>query len=275
MAPQKKSYLTVAALALVAKTAVLGVLSGLAVDAGASKPCSPDPAVPCVSPPPPVRVARIPPSDLADVVGRDLSVQRLEFLGHVGLYSGTDAARAAYAAPTSTYWLTRTISDRIYEMLDDGRGITANPFSDFKERSNFWGSFYFNNWSARPAQRPCVRVRGTYDSRLTECVSNSLAVDAENQPAKVIAILRAHAIYSGGATYTLSPIVRETEISVDLIDSLLPQYLLPPVRGQYRCDTFITSVFDTAGLRRQIDYVGGQPGAITESLYRRGSGGKL
>jgi hypothetical protein len=261
----RKTYLTACALALVAKVAVLGTFASISSDAGASKPCSPDPAVPCVSPPQPIKLPKALPSDLADVVGRDLNFGNLEFLGHIGLFSGTLANKQATGYKP---WIDYTENDgkrtaypdRVFEMLDNPSGINISTVADFQSRTSYWGSFYYKDWSSRPGVKPCVAITGSVVSTSSYCDQ------AFTIPAKVLAVSRAVYISRIGATYTQTPFVREAkgEMRVGYTTTFSA-----PIKGQYRCDTFIGAVFRSAGLREQVDYVVGTPAALTQSLYRR------
>jgi hypothetical protein len=60
------------------------------------------------------------PKKTGDVLGRDLNIKGLGWIGHVGMWSG----------------------GAVIEVLNEEKVIQINKLSNFKERSNYWGARY-------------------------------------------------------------------------------------------------------------------------------------
>lgn len=146
------------------------------------------------------------PHDSGDVVGRDLDYGKvLGPVGHVGLWDGNNVTEAMF--DTST-----------------GNAIEEISLSQFKAASRYWGA-------ARPKIPKGLLWEQCY--MLSCSVTNDS--NYSNVDARTAIARRARQIMAIGADYTIFP--ENTAVAY-------PSYNgRPPLRGRYRCDTFIIDVY--------------------------------
>ena len=148
------------------------------------------------------------PRDKSDIVGRDLNVVGLGSLGHVGLWTG----------------------DRVIEALHQTPAVVQNTLQDFKSRSSFWGTVYYPEWNSLSTRWMPTRIRPPY-------------TDNKLFTAKEAALQRARLIQLIGAEYTL--FYRPNIAVVRECSGLLCS---GPIKGKYRCDTFVKDAYIEAGV---------------------------
>ncbi len=146
------------------------------------------------------------PQDQSDILGRDLNVPGLGGIGHVGLWTG----------------------DRVIEALDQTPAIVQNTLQNFKSRSNYWGAVYYPNWNRLPAVTLPSQIWIPY----TYVVYS----------AKAAAVRRAVLIQQIGASYTVSPYIKEA-----FVQECHGLSCTGPTAGKYRCDTFVKDAYLKAG----------------------------
>jgi hypothetical protein len=232
-----KSYLTANALVFVAQAAVVIAAAAISEEASASKPCNPDPAVPCNAPPkktpvpgnisplvPIITGSR--PAAGGDIVGRDLGSTGLPYLGHLGV---------------STNFRPSELSDNNISILEMSSEHARNPkrisLAEFKAKAldsqrQYWGAVY-ENWGGPVSSYSSDPFAGGYDNS-----TGYYVLDIAISPVEAI-VSRALAIAEVlGNEYTLTaistPMRPASRVNRDRVD--------PPIRGIYRCDTF---AFDT------------------------------
>lgn len=143
------------------------------------------------------------PSSPGDVVGRDLDVSGVGFLGHVGIFDG----------------------DNVIEALNEGsNSIHINSLENFKSKTTYWGTAF-----------PKIPNGNAYYCFAEHCTN--FLLKPQGQVEKIsnrLAITRrARQAYLIGATYTLSP---------DYKSAWAGDYSHLPLRGKYRCDTFVFDI---------------------------------
>jgi hypothetical protein len=178
-----KSYLTANALVFVAQAAVVIAAAAISEEASASKPCNPDPAVPCNAPPKKTPVAprylKQPPQGKLDVVGRDLAVnEKIKFtgvgeIGHVGVWIGSDSEMVPSCAATAEnlravfYNCTKeqrirdmVTPNSVIEVLNNDVVVNQNTYNGFSTTATYWGASYFNAWGSQPNRNFCHAFYG-------------------------------------------------------------------------------------------------------------------
>jgi len=146
------------------------------------------------------------PQDQSDILGRDLNVPGLGALGHVGLWTG----------------------DQVIEALDQTPAIVQNTLQNFKSRSTYWGAVYYPNWNRLPAVALPSQIWIPYSYVMYS--------------AKTAAVRRAVLIQQIGATYTVSPYIKEA-----FVQECRGLSCTGPTAGKYRCDTFVKDAYLMAG----------------------------
>jgi hypothetical protein len=296
-----KSNLTTNALVFVAQAAVVIAAAGTSQQAGASKPCNPDPAVPCVAPPKktPVvpRYLKQPPQGKLDVVGRHLDVAMLGSIGHVGVWVGNDAEmvprcdataenlRAVFYNCTKEQRIRDMVTpNTIIEVLNQDPIVNTNTFNRFETTTTYWGASYFNAWGSQPNRNYCHAHYGPNIDRsknqhvLCDAYSNNTVYAYEQgwqtdrgwgsvRPDWVGVARAVHVRQVGAMEYTLfrtvAPTIKEFRIAINQNGS---EWIQSNVRGIYRCDTFVEDVLKSAGLVDGIHFKSGFPYSLFDSL---------
>lgn len=142
------------------------------------------------------------PTKSGDVVGRDLAVTGLGWLGHIGLYDG----------------------DQIFEAFNPSHSgenaIRIVSLADFRSASSYWGK-------VSPAIPNGILVPACYEYYCH--TSNVTQYQVRTGIAR-----RARQVYLIGADYTTTTYVRVAAYA---------DQNRRAVRGQYRCDTFVESIY--------------------------------
>lgn len=159
------------------------------------------------SPPPPPPVS--PPALAGDVVGRNLIapawVGFFGIIGHVGMWDG---------------------SSQIIEVLNEGGNvIRINSLADFSTRSTYWGAVHPNI--------PNYKISAFYGT-------NSSLGNYETVNTRMAILKKAWQQYLIGADYTYGA---QWQLGYP---TQTPRFgpTDPPLRGLYRCDTFIIALYD-------------------------------
>ena len=150
-----------------------------------------------------------PPSDPAlagDVVGLDLNYPLLGWLGHLGLWDGA----------------------RIVEVVSGTtNAIRLTTLSTFKSTSTYWGT--------ASARIPTYDVYGCFLSSCPDRRLTSWGGQVETVNTRYAIAKRAYQAYLIGANYTTTAEYRP---------AIAGDAYYPPIRGVYRCDTFVLDVLD-------------------------------
>lgn len=162
------------------------------------------------------------PVETADVIGRDLNVPGLGFLGHVGLWNAQ--------------------SRKVYEMLDEkdswgGSNLwISNTIDNFKSRSRYWGAAYVNGLKSKPPVLSCFNLI------YTPCPEGSYSAPLGLMQ-NVIIWWAIGADYTVTTSFTLpqKPYYNQVPPS-PWGGPALGQYV-PAKKGRFRCDTFVRAVF--------------------------------
>ncbi len=161
------------------------------------------------------------PGEIADMVGRDLAVtyDGVAFVGHVGV-SGYDR-------------------QEVVEVLNEGDSvIKINSLTNFKGRSRYWGARYYPDLPNRP--------------RIALCNNMTLCDKKGFYPAPYGLRYQAGLWYAVQADYTTTALYRLPEPGYTIppqpwmpIDT--PPIYVRPKRGLFRCDTFVSALWNTEG----------------------------
>lgn len=194
----------------------------------------------CIGGPPPpgapsypfaLQYWQVEPQDQGDIVGRDLNFPALGPIGHVGIWNrGTG---------------------RIIEMLDEFPALQGNTISNFRSRTQFWGSGFFPK--PFPPAPICNDIR-TCD-RLVRY--STLQYTAAVQASLWLAI---GASYTTSATSWAHPIPGRfaPEQANPFAPPGTPIPYIRPVPGVFRCDVFVREVYIVAGVpRHEMTYGSG------------------
>lgn len=174
---------------------------------------------------PPPRMLSHPPAQLADVVGRDLHIFGLGFLGHLGVWTGGS----------------------VIEVLDEPTVVQERDLVSFIGGNDFWGSVYYPGIESLPGQwKSCVDtpdVSAPYCPQRLDEPGAAFAVVRRAQHAKII-----------GAFYTLSTSYRPFAYG-----SWGPGGPIGPQPGIYRSDAFVRDMFVSTADAWVADNSGGGP----------------
>lgn len=158
------------------------------------------------------------PQQPADVVGRDLatSFPLLGYAGHVGIYDGQAVIEANNVVPNA---------------------VQRVSFSDFKSASTrYWGAAH------APVDLDSFSYRDCETYLCTPMVLYSLRQAIAQRARRVVSI---------GADYVVTiAMVRAQEFCPGGGVDTCPVSGLTPVRGRYRCDTFVKDTFMDPRARR-------------------------
>lgn len=135
-----------------------------------------------------------------EVLGRDLNVANLGWIGHVGIWDGGRVAEA---------------------MNQSGNALRYSSLSDFKNATVYWGK-----------ASPNIPNYPVYSCFEAHCKNFYLAPSGQTEKttSRLAIAKRAYQAYLIGADYTLLA----QYVSADRGD-----YWHPSRRGTYRCDTFV------------------------------------
>jgi hypothetical protein len=242
----RKTYLTACALALVAKAAAIGAFASISSDAGASKPCNPDPSVPCVGPPPtpkppsgitpapvpvqPPVMARGQPAAEGDMVGRDLDSLGASTLGHIGIVITPNPR----ALPDS--------SVEVIEMSPEYPGnIGKISLAQFKLKISYWGAV-FGSWGG-------AKVKTYWEDPhfvpYAPGTQNGMGYGLwDFYPVRAISN-RVRAVYAvPGNAYTVTAYSRP--MKPRYCTSYKNEVCTAPIPGLYRCDLLVFDAFRRA-----------------------------
>lgn len=143
-----------------------------------------------------------------DVVARDLAWPVIGGAGHIGIWDGAF----------------------VIEVLDTGaNSVQKNSYENFYARSKAWPVLYSPAW-------PTHVIQGCFASY---CDSRT---DPNNQPsysAVYAMVARANQILAIGADYRWDKYIYPAVPRYYQQDPLFGDQILAPLRGKYRCDTFI------------------------------------
>lgn len=181
------------------------------------------------------------PKSLGDIVGRDLSVPGLSWAGHIGIFDGAN----------------------VIEVLNEGGNVVKiNSYDNFKDRSLPW---------------PAVYTKFSEYHYVTSCWGTNCGLGRNSRDfvglvARYAVTKRAYQIYLIGADYTLSASSKRAEPRYFDLDDPYWQGR-PPVRGLYRCDTFVIDAFyTTATFGGQFNKVSGIPNGWDSKVANLTSG---
>jgi hypothetical protein len=146
-----------------------------------------------------------------DVVGRELAQPGLGWTGHTGLWDGS----------------------RVIEMLNEGSGnrVFTNTWENFKSRDAV-------TWNTAYPNYPAHTVKSCWNAT---CDINSNRPDQQLVSSQQAVVRRAFQVYLIGADYTLTTYYTNAEPA--MTDYTSSGWRRPPIRGQYRCDTFLYDAF--------------------------------
>jgi hypothetical protein len=151
------------------------------------------------------------PTDVGDVVGRDLNLAGAGFAGHVAIWDGANVIEALNEAPSS---------------------LKINSLDSFKRSSPYWGAVWY---PPNEDQRVTVQIctEGVWGGRPCRTVRSKFAFVEHARNAVAIG-----ATYTFAASYTPFGYGCAYGYSVPCNSTIMPS------RGIYRCDTFVKDIFN-------------------------------
>ncbi|MEO5672287.1 MAG: hypothetical protein ABIR26_16490 [Ramlibacter sp.] len=150
------------------------------------------------------------PRSAGDIVGRDLGSPFVGAFGHIGFFDG----------------------ENVMQVMNESPVVQSVSYANFASKSTPWPPVYTNI--------PNFGVTSCFSTSSCNFLDQWSTSDRVTLPSRTAMAKRAHQIQVIGADYTLSAF--GTSANPAMYDRNTRTYF-PPVRGVYRCDTFVRDLF--------------------------------